>query len=79
MKWGSILFPVLVGDSLSWDKIGVMFAFTQFAGTRSYEADCRLIPVRSHRLGRLGESKHISRMKNCMLANKQLTWTNAEH
>lgn len=54
MKWGSTLFPVLVGDSLAWDKIGVMFAFTQFAGTRSYEADCRLIPVRFHRLGHLG-------------------------
>lgn len=50
---GSTLFPVFVGDSLAWDKIGVMFAFTQFAGTRSYEADCRLIPVCSYRLGRL--------------------------
>lgn len=29
---GSTLFPVFVGDSLVWDKIGVMFAFTQFAG-----------------------------------------------
>lgn len=55
MKWGSSLLPVLVGDSLAWDKIGVMFAFTQFAGTRSYEADCRFIPfsVRSYRLGHL--------------------------
>lgn len=57
MKWGSTLFPVFVGDSLAWDKIGVMFVFTQFVGTRSYEADCRLIPVRSHHLGRLGERK----------------------
>lgn len=46
-------FPSVLGDSLAWDKIGVMFAFTQFAGTHSYEADCRLIPVRFYRLGRL--------------------------
>lgn len=64
MKWGSTLFPVFVGDSPAWDKIGVMFAFTQFAGTHSYEADCRLIPVCSHCLGRLGERKHISRIKH---------------
>lgn len=38
MKWGSYLLQVFAGDSLAWDKIGVMFAFTQFAGTRSYEA-----------------------------------------
>lgn len=50
---GSTLFPEFVGDSLAWDKIGVMFAFTQFAGTRFYEADCRLIPVGSSRLGHL--------------------------
>lgn len=55
MRWGSTLFffPVFVGDSLAWDKIGVMFAFTQFAGTHSCEADCRLIPVRSSCLGHL--------------------------
>lgn len=64
MKWGSSLLPVFVGDSLAWDKIGVMFAFTQFAGTRSYEADCRFIPfsVRSYRLGHLGGNRRIITM-----------------
>lgn len=50
---GGQIFSQYLWATLAWDKIGVMFGFTQFAGTRSYEADCRLIPVRSYRLGRL--------------------------
>lgn len=53
-------------------NIGVMFAFTQFAGTHSCEADCRLIPVRSSCLGHLGKKKQTNKQNEIEMSGKSL-------